>query len=48
VPLDGDGDLKALIGEFRGAHEHLDFPLHETEACRFCDFYAGLCPAGRQ
>jgi ATP-dependent exoDNAse (exonuclease V) beta subunit len=35
------------VARFRDAQDNLEFPLHEGEQCRRCEFYRGLCPAGR-
>jgi ATP-dependent exoDNAse (exonuclease V) beta subunit len=35
------------VHRFREAQERQSFPLVVDEHCRRCEFYAGLCPAGR-
>ena len=50
VPLVADVagiDSVAAVREFREAQDRMEFPLREGDHCRRCQFYRGLCPAGR-
>ena len=35
------------VRAFREAQSSLSFPLNEGEHCRRCQFFLGLCPAGK-
>jgi CRISPR/Cas system-associated exonuclease Cas4 (RecB family) len=41
------GAALGTIRDFRNAHETLRFPLNEGAHCHRCEFYKGVCPAGR-
>ncbi len=36
------------VREFREAQSTLHFPLRPGEQCKRCEFYRGMCPAGKQ
>ena len=35
-----------VIRDFQDAQSKMEFPLNESERCRRCPFFQGLCPAG--
>ncbi len=47
VPIDDAAIQSALnlIADLRSAQHQLHFPLNQTNRCRSCAFYRGLCPA---
>jgi ATP-dependent helicase/nuclease subunit A len=42
------GAARDMLLRFRNAHEALDFPLQEGTQCVRCEFYRGICPAGKK
>jgi ATP-dependent helicase/nuclease subunit A len=50
IPIDDAAlrEARALIASLRTAQDELRFDLNEGKHCRSCQFYRGVCPAGRQ
>jgi CRISPR/Cas system-associated exonuclease Cas4 (RecB family) len=36
-----------IVRDFQQAQDTLIFPVNETERCRKCEYYGGLCEVGR-
>ena len=37
---------EGVVRDFQDAQSKMEFPLNESERCRRCPFFKGLCPAG--